>query len=326
MRRVSVVRRRVLAVVLLGAGATAGCSRRPAPVVPTDASTPAATAPLSLPWAAIRAERQAFRAEQDQRMRGPTSPLARVDYVHLPVGEHRISAQPGAVARLSAERLAGYGGELRVRVAAGPPLALSFTAAPAVPLNGQPATGGALHKGDTLAVGRVVLMATGLPDDPSLAVYDPEAPARRGYAGLRYFPDDDRYVVPAKLVREAAPRRVRLEASRGEPQELEALGELRFTLQGTACALEAYREAPGSDTLFLIFKDLTSQAPPPEQSYGAGRFLLARLSPDDSAVLDFNQAWNPLCAYSPYFHCPLPPRRNHLQVAIPVGEKAYGGH
>jgi hypothetical protein len=317
-----------LTLLCAGAGAVAGCSRRQAPAAPVDAAPVDAAGPAvpSLPLLAIRAERQAFRAEQDQRMRGPTSPLARVDYLHLPAGEHRVSAQPGAVARLSAERLAGYRGELRVRVVGGPPPAMSFAAEPAVLLNGQPATGGALRKGDTLAVGRVVLMATGLPDDPSLAVYDPEAPARRAYAGLRYFPDDDRYVVRARLVREAAPRRVRLLASRGEPQELEAVGELRFTLQGTACSLEAYREAPGSDMLFLIFRDATSLAPPPESSYGAGRFLLARLLADDSVVLDFNQAWNPLCAYSPYFHCPLPPRRNHLQVAIPVGERAYGGH
>lgn len=260
-------------------------------------------------------------------MQSPTSPLARVDYLHLPVGEHRVGPgpEPGPIARLVAERLAGFGGELRLIVTAEPqPPAhrMAFTSAPAVPHNGQPSTGGPLQKGDTLAAGGVLLMVTGLPADPSVAVYDAGAPARTSYAGLHYFPDDDSYVVAARLQRASTPRKVRLEASRGEPQELEALGELHFTIRGTPCSLEAYREAPGSDTLFLIFRDQTSGA----GSYGAGRFLLARLLPDDTAVLDFNRAWNPLCAYSVYFHCPLPPRRNHLPVALPVGEMKYGEH
>jgi uncharacterized protein (DUF1684 family) len=43
-------------------------------------------------------------------------------------------------------------------------------------------------------------------------------------------------------------------------------------------------------------------------------------------LLDFNRAWNPLCAYSHYFHCPLPPRSNWLPVALPVGEQTYAAH
>jgi uncharacterized protein (DUF1684 family) len=105
---------------------------------------------------------------------------------------------------------------------------------------------------------------------------------------------------------------------------MQALGMLRFTLAGTACSLEAYSEAPGTDQLFLIFKDGTSGQP--GGSYGAGRFLHARVAADGQVLLDFNQAWNPLCAYSHYFHCPLPPRANWLPVKIPVGERTYADH
>lgn len=312
------------ALGLLCAGSLVGCKREREQRPTAQAASPE----LPVPLAAIRAERVAWRAAQDQRMRSPTSPLARVDYLHLPVGEHRVGPADTA-ARVAAERLAGFTGELRVSVTADPqpPVhRMAFSAAPAVPHNGQPSTGGPLKKGDTLAAGRALLLVTGLPADPSLAVYDAGRP--RSYAGLHYFPEDDSYVVAARLQRASTPRKVRLAASRGEPQELEALGELHFTIRGTACSLEAYREAPGSDTLFLIFKDQTSGAAAGEGggSYGAGRFLHARLLPDDTAVLDFNQAWNPLCAYSVYFHCPLPPRRNHLPVALPVGEMKYGEH
>jgi len=40
-------------------------------------------------------------------------------------------------------------------------------------------------------------------------------------------------------------------------------------------------------------------------------------------VLDFNEAFNPLCAYNTGFACPLPPRENRLPVAIRAGEKIY---
>ena len=60
-------------------------------------------------------------------------------------------------------------------------------------------------------------------------------------------------------------------------------------------------------------------------SYGAGRFLSTPILPNDQVILDFNQAWNPLCAYSKFFHCPMPPKQNHLDIAIPAGERAYPG-
>jgi hypothetical protein len=39
--------------------------------------------------------------------------------------------------------------------------------------------------------------------------------------------------------------------------------------------------------------------------------------------LDFNEAYNPPCAFNPYTTCPLPTAGNRLQVEIPAGEKRY---
>ena len=80
------------------------------------------------------------------------------------------------------------------------------------------------------------------------------------------------------------------------------LGLLEFELNGAALALEPYIGKPEDTSLFLIFKDRTSG----KETYGAGRFLYARLE-DDRAVLDFNKAYNPPCAFTPFATCPLPP-------------------
>jgi uncharacterized protein (DUF1684 family) len=48
---------------------------------------------------------------------------------------------------------------------------------------------------------------------------------------------------------------------------------------------------------------------------------------DGKTVIDFNQAYNPPCAFTPYATCPLPPKQNWLSVRVEAGEKAYaGGH
>lgn len=250
-------------------------------------------------------------------MRGELSPLARVDYVPLSDGEHAIApAVPPLY--LAAEALAPYRGDVRLRVERGQ---LTLSAAPPIVRNGAAAAREELANGDVLACGGVRLLVAGLPKDPAVAVYDLQAAAYRGYGGLRYYPDDPRYVTLGRLERYPQPRPVRVAASRGDDKEQLALGVLVFTLAEQSAAVEVYAEREDSDRLFLIFKDQTSgQA---DGSYGAGRYLYARLLSKDEVLLDFNQAWNPMCAYSAYFHCPLPPRQNWLNFPIASGEKAY---
>jgi len=290
-------------------------------------STPASTvspAAVALPQPSWAAERTAaFREEQDALMRGELSPLARIGYAHLPPGETALTPDPSGVLSVPRETLPTEPFQLRVVVSAGGGLALH--AKPAVRLDGKPVTEAALSKGQVIALGLLRFLVAGSPEDPALAIYDLGSAPRRAFAGLHYFPSDDRYRVAARLERYPQPRPIRLAASRGEDKELQAIGTLHFTLPGpVAESMEAYLEQPGSTRLFLIFRDATSGQP--GGSYGAGRFLYAALENDAAVWLDFNQAWNPLCAYSPYFHCPLPPRSNWLRSALPVGEKAYAEH
>ncbi len=315
-------------VALLSLGGILRMHQRSATSSAPSRSSPSPTATAAptgaVPQADSAAQKtQAFREQQDALLRSELSPLARVDYVHLPPGEHTLSSERGALLSLPTEALLPYQG--RVRFAVSPQGALSLHAEPAVKLDGTLTTEAALRKGQVIALGLWRFLVSGSEADPALAIYDLGSPARRAYSGLHYFPSDDRYRVPAQLRRYAQPRTVRLAASRGEDKELSAIGSLHFTLPGpVAESMEAYLEQAGSKRLFLIFRDALSGKP--GGSYGAGRFLYAELGSDDTVWLDFNQAWNPLCAYSPYFHCPLPPRENWLKSAVPVGEAIYAEH
>lgn len=75
--------------------------------------------------------------------------------------------------------------------------------------------------------------------------------------------------------------------------------------------------------LFLPYKDHTNG----ESSYGGGRYI--KITTDDIANgkihVDFNKSYNPWCAYSDGYNCPIPPMANHLDVAIEAGESKYTG-
>lgn len=265
--------------------------------------------------------RKAWRDSQDRLMRAELSPLGRVDYLHLTPGEHRIGTDPAAGVRVRAESLAPYAGEVYLTVAGG---RMSLRAAPAVAVSGRSVESRALRPEDVVAIGALRLLVLGTPTDPQIAVYDLKAPARVGYAGLHYYPDHSRYAVLARLQRHDKPSQIRVDVSRGGPRDMDAVGVLHFQIDGAAYSLEAFKHDGKSDDLFVIFKDRTNGQP--GGSYGAGRFLYTKVLPGDQVLLDFNQAWNPYCAYSAYFHCPLPPRSNWLAVELPVGEKDPGIH
>ena len=75
------------------------------------------------------------------------------------------------------------------------------------------------------------------------------------------------------------------------------------------------------DYLFIPFMDHTNG----ETTYGGGRYFDVMIGDimDDKLVLDFNICYNPYCAFSDGYNCPVPPKENHLEVAIKAGEKMF---
>ena len=97
-------------------------------------------------------------------------------------------------------------------------------------------------------------------------------------------------------------------------------GALIFRHNGSDYRLDTTGDLSDSQ-LFVIFADQTNG----RETYGAGRFLyVATPGEDGMTVIDFNKAYNPPCAFTPYATCPLPPEQNYLALRVTAGEKNYG--
>lgn len=152
-------------------------------------------------------------------------------------------------------------------------------------------------------------------------------PVPEGFEGPLYFPLADEWRKHARLDRSApgTGQRVQLLTSIGDLRDFEVYGRFVFEHDGQELGLTAYRmvpEPPGFDELFVPFKDATTG----RQTYGAGRYLDIPRRDGEDYVIDFNRAYNPLCAYSPRYNCPYPPPENTLPVPVEAGEMAPFEH
>ncbi len=137
---------------------------------------------------------------------------------------------------------------------------------------------------------------------------------------LRYFPPDPKYKTTSKLNRYGSPGKITLTTSKGTRQQFHRLGFFEIEIDGKRVKLQAYKSAEReSNDLFIPFRDGTSG----KESYGSARYLDIEETPDDVYALDFNYAYNPYCAYSNEYTCPLPPKDNWLETRIPAGEMSY---
>ncbi len=141
-----------------------------------------------------------------------------------------------------------------------------------------------------------------------------------GFAGLKYFDPDPDFRVEAELRRSPSPQTVVMTTSKGTRQLFNTVGSFELAITGEMVRVAAYQSAEREETnLFVPFRDATSG----KESYGAARYLDMEVEHDDRYAVDFNYAYNPYCAYSDSYVCPLPPRENWLAVAVRAGEKKY---
>jgi uncharacterized protein (DUF1684 family) len=151
----------------------------------------------------------------------------------------------------------------------------------------------------------------------------PLANSKDEFKGLKYFPVDGRYRILADLTPIENKQTVLLQTSDGKTERYMEYGYAEFELDGIQNKLlifEMMQMGPARGKLFLAFGDETSA----RETYGAGRYLDINKVPGATTItLDFNNAYNPYCAYNETYSCPLPPQGNLLNVAIRAGEKIY---
>lgn len=152
-----------------------------------------------------------------------------------------------------------------------------------------------------------------------MSPYSPLEPEdRQGFTGLDYYPPDPGFQYALPLQPAAEPEPLTFQTSTGDEQNYFRIGTVTFEVEGESATMAIYRSAD-HDELFLPFHDATSG----KETYGAGRYLEPVELEDGAVLVDFNLAYNPYCAYSPHYSCPLPPVENWLKVPIRAGEKDY---
>ncbi len=156
---------------------------------------------------------------------------------------------------------------------------------------------------------------------PSSAVSEE---ARRDFLGLAYYRHDPALALRATF--EPDPEAAALDVPRsgdGPQIPIARIGWVSFSVGATLCRLSVFWLDEYSGGIFIPFRDGTSG----DETYGGGRYLWdsakgADLGTEgDEMVIDFNYAYHPSCVHDPIWSCPLAPRENWLEVAIPAGER-----
>jgi len=156
-----------------------------------------------------------------------------------------------------------------------------------------------------------------------LRIRDSEAPTRRDFAGIDYFPIDPAWRIEATWLPAAVGQTLEMGTVIGTTEKYPVPGTARFSRDGKTFEILPVIEVPGDAQYFVVFADRTSG----RETYGAARFLYIDPPKDGKVTLDFNKAYNPPCAFTPFATCPLAPPENRLDLRVTAGEKNYrGGH
>ena len=152
-----------------------------------------------------------------------------------------------------------------------------------------------------------------------LRLRDPQSKMRREFKGVRWYEPDPKWRIEGRFLPYKQPKTVLVPDVTGNQQKMIAPGEVEFKVAG-----RTYRLEPTLDdgNLFFVFHDETAG----HSTYGAGRFLDTPAPKDGKVILDFNEAYNPPCAFTPFATCPLPLKRNFLGLEIKAGELVPEGH
>jgi len=156
-----------------------------------------------------------------------------------------------------------------------------------------------------------------------IIAFDPELKKIKEFKHLYYYPPDPEFRVNAKLVKIKNPEQIDMLTSQNQIKTYYRYAEIRFKIKDKKLTLIAYKkdlhQKPEQTWLFIPFTDKTTG----KTTYAAGRFLEIKEPLTKNFILDFNEAFNPLCNYSHVYNCSYPPEENALDIPIEAGEKVY---
>ena len=167
-----------------------------------------------------------------------------------------------------------------------------------------------------VTIGPLTLFGHYSGDRLAIRMRDRGSEIRRDFTGLRWFQPDESYRVRGTFIPHEEPRFLELPNILGDVETFRSSGSVKLTVHGQELTMTTI---DSGSRLWFIFRDLTSG----KETYPAARFLYAPAPEAGSTIVDFNQAYNPPCAFNPHTTCPLPPLENRLPLRIEAGELDY---
>ncbi|RIJ42986.1 DUF1684 domain-containing protein [Pontibacter oryzae] len=151
-------------------------------------------------------------------------------------------------------------------------------------------------------------------DKYGVRLWDAENEALKNFTGIKRYRTRPEWKMEATLEQNPLPKQIAITNVLGQTSQEPSPGAVVFTLEGKQYRLDALEEG---EELFIIFADKTNGT----DTYGSGRYLyMPKPGPDGKTEIDFNKAYNPPCAFTGFATCPLPPKQNHLPIAVTAGE------
>jgi uncharacterized protein (DUF1684 family) len=148
---------------------------------------------------------------------------------------------------------------------------------------------------------------------------------RLAFSELDFFPIDENFIVEAKFIKSTNEKSFAMKTTTDRAPLYVKYGEISFNLNGEKFKLNVYQnleliKKPGfKKHLFLPFSDLTSG----NETYIGGRYIDMEIPKGKTIIIDFNQAYNPYCAYNYKYSCPIVPLENDLATHINAGVKKF---
>jgi uncharacterized protein (DUF1684 family) len=275
---------------------------------------------------AYRAEVQGWRQEREARLKADGGWLTVAGLFWLKEGPNRFGTDPAGDIVLPEGSAPARAGVFELKAGQ---VTVSLVGGASGRIGGKVVSGAMAMRPDTsgspdvLETGALGMNVIKRGDRFGIRLKDKNSAARRGFTGLKWFDVQEAYRVEARWVSYPQPKPVKVPNVLGQTESMPSPGYAEFTMAGKAVRVDGVLEDPHAEQLFFILRDQTSG----KETYGAGRFLYADLPKAGKVVLDFNKAYNPPCAFTPYATCPLPPPQNWMPVRVEAGELAYGkGH
>jgi uncharacterized protein (DUF1684 family) len=269
-------------------------------------------------------ELQTWRESRESRLKADGGWLTVVGLYWLEDGESSFGTDPSCDIRLPGGSAPGIAG---VFIHANGSTTVRLEPGVQATVDGEPITKIELRSDETgppsvLALGDLTMYVIRRGDRDGIRLKDMNSKFRKEFTGLRWYTVQPAYRIEARFVPYEPPKEIPIPTVLGTIEPMIGPGYVAFSLGGEEMRLDPVLEDPESDQLFFIFSDLTNG----NETYPSGRFLKSALPEGGTVVLDFNRAYNPPCAFTPYATCPLPPKQNRLSIPIEAGELNYGYH